>query len=75
MNRLAKRIEHGQRIETRLQSAYHYKNLRVCGPWSVKVEMNDGTVTAAHGEFCEIAEPNKLEERVLGWLDACLSSR
>jgi uncharacterized protein YndB with AHSA1/START domain len=34
--------------------------LRVCGPWSVSVELNDGNVVHAHGEFCEIDAPNKL---------------
>jgi uncharacterized protein YndB with AHSA1/START domain len=35
-------------------------DLRVCGPWSVIVELNDGKVIHAHGEFCDIVEPRKL---------------
>lgn len=35
-------------------------DLRVRGPWSVSVQLNDGSVVHANGEFCEIAEPNKL---------------
>ena len=35
-------------------------DLRVCGAWSVNVEMNDGTVVRSNGEFCEIDEPRKL---------------
>jgi uncharacterized protein YndB with AHSA1/START domain len=35
-------------------------DLRVRGAWSVSVELNDGSVVHAEGEFCEIVEPHKL---------------
>lgn len=43
---------------------YHQKDwkadVRVCGPWSVTVELVDGTQVRAWGEFCELSFPNKL---------------
>jgi uncharacterized protein YndB with AHSA1/START domain len=53
-------------IETwwRFPGIYHQKDwradLRVCGAWSVAVEMTDGKIVRAHGEFCEIDAPHKL---------------
>lgn len=35
-------------------------DVRVCGPWSVNVEMADGNTASANGEFCEIDFPNKI---------------
>jgi len=35
-------------------------DLRVCGSWSVNVELGDGTFVHAEGEFCEIDAPSKL---------------
>lgn len=35
-------------------------DVRVCGSWSVNVEMADGSTTSANGEFCEIDFPNKI---------------
>ena len=34
--------------------------LRVCGPWSVKVVLADGSTNIASGEFAEIDPPTKL---------------
>jgi uncharacterized protein YndB with AHSA1/START domain len=43
---------------------YHQKDwkadLRVGGRWSVTVELNDGKLVHAWGEFCELNAPNKL---------------
>jgi len=43
---------------------YHQKDWKsevmALGPWSVAVELNDGNVVHAWGEFCEISFPNKL---------------
>jgi len=43
---------------------YHQKDwkadVRVCGPWSVTVDLVDGTQVRAWGEFCELSFPNKL---------------
>lgn len=43
---------------------YHQKDwkadLRVCGPWSVTVQLADGNEVHAWGEFCELSFPNKL---------------
>jgi len=43
---------------------YHQRDskadLRVCGPWSVTVALDDGTSVHAWGEFCEIDFPKKL---------------
>ena len=48
----------------KMPGIYHWKDyqadLRVCGPWSVNVQLADGNVVSAHGEFCEIIEPSKL---------------
>jgi uncharacterized protein YndB with AHSA1/START domain len=35
-------------------------DVRVCGKWSVTVELTDGKEVRAWGEFCELAFPNKL---------------
>jgi uncharacterized protein YndB with AHSA1/START domain len=35
-------------------------DLRVCGPWSVCVELKEGGLVHAGGEFCEIDAPHKL---------------
>ena len=35
-------------------------DLRVCGPWSVTVELADGQQVHAWGEFCELDFPRKL---------------
>ena len=35
-------------------------DVRVCGSWSVNVEMSDGGMVSARGEFCEIDFPNKI---------------
>jgi uncharacterized protein YndB with AHSA1/START domain len=43
---------------------YHQKDwkadVRVCGPWCVTVELADGTLVHAWGEFCELDFPNKI---------------
>ncbi|MBI3596007.1 MAG: SRPBCC domain-containing protein [Nitrospirae bacterium] len=43
---------------------YHQKDwkadVRVCGPWSVTVELADGKLVHAWGEFCELNFPNKI---------------
>ena len=35
-------------------------DLKICGAWSVTVELNDGGQVHAWGEFCEISFPHKL---------------
>jgi len=35
-------------------------DLRVCGAWSVAVQLADGNVVHGFGEFCEFDRPNKL---------------
>ena len=35
-------------------------DVRVCGPWSVTVELVAGGTVQANGEFCEIDFPNKI---------------
>ena len=48
----------------KMPGVYHWKDwkaeLRVCGPWSVNVQLADGNVVGAHGEFCEIDAPRRL---------------
>jgi len=43
---------------------YHQKDwkaeVRVGGPWSVTVELHDGKLVHAWGEFCELSVPNKI---------------
>lgn len=43
---------------------YHQRDwradLRVGGSWGVTVEMNDGKLVHAWGEFCELSAPNKI---------------
>jgi uncharacterized protein YndB with AHSA1/START domain len=35
-------------------------DVRVCGPWSVIVELVEGTLVHSWGEFCELSFPNKI---------------
>jgi uncharacterized protein YndB with AHSA1/START domain len=35
-------------------------DVRRCGPWSVTIELVDGKLVHAWGEFCELNFPNKL---------------
>jgi uncharacterized protein YndB with AHSA1/START domain len=37
-----------------------HADLRVCGPWSVTVQMTDGATVHAKGEFCELDPPRKI---------------
>jgi uncharacterized protein YndB with AHSA1/START domain len=43
---------------------YHQKDwksdVRACGAWSVTVELTDGHLVHAFGEFCEISFPDKI---------------
>ncbi len=43
-----------------ISSKYWKADVRVCGPWSVTVELEAGGTEHANGEFCEIEVPNKI---------------